>query len=84
MEQGTKGTEGTRGTEDVGRPRLGAIALGSDPVNGASPWGRCVDCGEPIYTTFRVLPAVKDRRGRVIYTMRVHEKCFNARPVVAP
>jgi hypothetical protein len=70
--------------KEMGRPRLGAVALGADPVDGSSPLGRCVECGQPIYTAFYVLPAVRDRRGRVIYTMRVHVKCFNARSAVAP
>jgi len=81
MEQGNAGTEGTAGT-DVCRPRLGAVALGPDPVNGASPWGCCAYCGQPIYTSYYKLPAVRGRRG-VLYTLRVHDSCYHARRVVA-
>ncbi len=45
------------------------------PGPAPSPWGCCVLCDRPIYSSFVTLPAV--RRGRrVIYTMRAHDACY--------
>lgn len=49
------------------------------PVARPSPWGICLYCGQPIYTSFLIMPAVNTRRGQPGYNVRVHVRCYDER-----